>query len=138
MTAARLAGLAQSERATEKVEREARVHDVLDEEHMTPFERRVDVLQEPYAAVLAVGVRRELDHVERVGDPERPCEVGEEHDARLQRRHEERIEPVVRLCDLRTQLAHARRDLCAREVDGADLAVLRQVRLRHYDARRSR
>ncbi len=116
--------LAQPECPAEEVERQTRVDDVLDEQHVTPFERRVDVLQEPYASVLAVGVRRELDHVERVGDPKCPREVGEEHDARLQWRDEDRIEPVVRLGDLRTQLRDSGGDLRAREVDGADLAVL--------------
>ena len=138
MTAGEARRLADSEGAAEEVERETRVHDVFDEKHVAPFEWGVDVLQESHAAVLSVGVRRELDHIQRVGDPKRPGEVGEKHDARLQRRYEDRIEPVVRLCDLGTQLAHACRDRLARKVDGADFAVLGRVRRRHYDARRSR
>ncbi len=78
---------------------------------MAFFEWRVDVLQEAYGAVLAPGVRSELDHVERVRDPERTAEIREEHDARLERRDEDRIEAVVRGRDLLSELCDARRDL---------------------------
>jgi hypothetical protein len=59
---------------------------------MASFERRVDVLQQPDSPVLAAGVRRELDHVERVGNAEGAREVGEEDDARLQRGNQDRVE----------------------------------------------
>ena len=138
MTAARLAGLAEAERSAQEVEREPRVDDVLDEEHVAACERRVDVLEEPDASVLAVGVRGQLDHVERVGDSKRAREIGEEHDARLERRDEDGIEAVVFAPDLLSQLGDPGRDLPAREVHGADLAVLGVVCVCHYEARRSR
>ena len=131
-------GLAQTERSAEEVEREPRVDDVLDEEHMAAGERRVDVLQEPYASVLAVGVRGELDHVERVGDPKRPREIGEEHDARLQRRDEDGIEPVVLARDLRPSSA-TRAAISSRVRWTAPTSPFSDVaRVCHYEARRSR
>src|SRR6476469_9656212 len=56
--------LAERERATEEVEGQSRVHNVLDQEYVSTREWSVDVLQQPHAAALAVRVRRELDDVE--------------------------------------------------------------------------
>ena len=95
VTAARLAGLRRAEGPAEEVEREAGVDDVLDDEHVPVVERRVDVLQQPDAAVSAVRVRRDLDDVERVRNPQLARQVREEDDARLQRGDEDRIEAVV-------------------------------------------
>ena len=58
VTAARLAGLAQRERSAEEVERQPGVDDVLDEQHVAAVERRVEVLEEPHAAVPARRRRR--------------------------------------------------------------------------------
>ena len=138
VTAARLAGLRKSERSAEEVQRQARVDDVLDEQDVTSLERRVDVLQEPDGAVLSAGVRRELDHVERVRNPKRAREIGEEDDARLERRDEDRIEAVVRGGDLGAELGDARGDLLPRQMHGADDAVLGCRCARHYEASCSR
>jgi hypothetical protein len=71
----------------------------------------------------ADAVARELDEVEGVVDRQRPREIGEEDDARLERGDEERLAPGVVGADLAAQLADARRDLLGTEVDVADAAV---------------
>ena len=86
---ARRAALAEA--AREESEREARVDDVLDEQHVAALERDVEILQEPDAAsAAAASVRRELDDVELVVEGQRAREVGEEDGARLERRDEQR------------------------------------------------
>jgi hypothetical protein len=93
---------------------------------------RVQVLEEADAGMAApVGagrVARELDEVEAVVDPERPGQVGDEDDARLQRRDEERLTVFVVTRDLAPELADTRLQLPAREVD------LPEARLGSYDA----
>ena len=131
VTAARLAGSRSAERPAEEVQRQTGVDDVLDDEHMAPLERRVDVFEQADAAGPHPRVGRELDDVERVRDRERPGEVGEEDDARLERRDQDRVERRVVARDLGSELADPGRDLGARQVDGADLAVLGRSRLRH-------
>jgi hypothetical protein len=84
----------------------------------------VQVLQQPDPRV-AAGVRvravaRELDEIERVRDRDRTREVGDEDDAGLERRDEERLAALVVLRDLTPELADARRELLAREVDLPD------------------
>ncbi len=120
------------------MEREPGVHDVLHEQDVPGLEGRVDVLQQPHPAALAVRVGRELDDVQGVRDGERAREVREEDDARLQRRDEDRVEPLVCPADLVAELDDACRDLVACQVDGADVAVLGSSRPAHYEARRSR
>ena len=110
------------------MQREAGVHDVLHEQDVPTLERHVDVLEQAYAstgrATGGAGVRGELDDVERVRNRERAREVREEHDARLQRSDEQRVEAVEARRDLGAELRDTRRDLLARQVDVADLAVL--------------
>ena len=126
--------IAQRERPAQEVQGQPGVDDVLDEEHVTILERRVDVLEQPHRAVLAARVRRELDDVERVGDAQRTGEVGEEDDARLQRRDEDRVEAGVCRRDLLAELPDPRGDRVAAEVDVADDAVLRFAYVGHYEA----
>ena len=73
-----------------------------------------------------------------VCDPQCAREVGEEHDARLERRDEDGIESVVFARDLLSQLRDPGSDLATRQVHGADLAVLGVMRVSHYEASRSR
>jgi hypothetical protein len=120
------------------MQRQPRVDDVLDEEDVTTLERRVGVLEQAHATIPPVRVRRELDYVEGVWDPKSAGEVGEKDDARLQRRDEHGIEARVLAADLRAKLGDACGDLVARQMDGAQLAVLGSLRDRHQDARRSR
>jgi hypothetical protein len=89
---------------------------------------RVKVLEEPDAAAGPVG--RKLEEVELVRDLERAREVGQENEARLERRNEQRVRGGVVASDLRAQLGDAASDLLAREVDLADA-------VRGYDARPS-
>jgi hypothetical protein len=107
------------------VEREARVDDVLDHEHVAVLDRGLEVLEQPDAAAAAVG--GELEEVELVWDLERAREVGQEDEARLQRRDENGVGVGVVQRDLGRQLANAAADLLTREVDLADAT-------RRYDA----
>ena len=84
------------------------------------------------ALVGAGGVARELEEVEPVRDPQCPREVGDEDEARLQRRDQERLEPVVVPLDLAAELPYARLQLLMREVD------LAEARAAAYDASSSR
>jgi hypothetical protein len=68
----------------------------------------------------AGGVARELEEVEAVGDAERAREVGDEDEACLQRRDEQRLEPVVVARELPPELADACLQLPPREVDLAE------------------
>ena len=85
---------------------------------------RVEVLEQPDPCVPAgVGARRiagELEVVEPVRDPQRPREVGDEDNARLQRCDEQRLAAVVLGGDLAAELADAPPELLAGKVDLAD------------------
>jgi hypothetical protein len=88
--------------------------------------RRVQILQQPYAVVAAGGrspVAGQLDEVELVVDADRPREVADERDARLQRADEQRLAPVVVALQLAAELPYPRRDLLGVEEDLADPLV---------------
>jgi hypothetical protein len=89
-----------------------------------PGDLRVEVLQQADAGVAALvgagGVARELEEVQAVGDPERAREVGDEDEARFQRRDEQRLETVVVTRELPPELADACLQLPPREVDLAE------------------
>jgi hypothetical protein len=91
---------------------------------VAPGDLGVEVLEQADARVAAlVGacrVARELEEVEPVRDPKRPREIGDEDDARLQRGDEERLAAVIVACELAAELAYARLQLLAREVDLAE------------------
>jgi hypothetical protein len=112
---------AQRERLAEVVERETGVDDVLDDHDVPAGDLRVEVLEQADAGVAALvcagGVARELEEVEAVGDAERAREVGDEDEARLQRRDEQRLEPVVVARELLPELADACLQLPPGEVD---------------------
>ena len=134
---------AELEGADEVVQRQARVDHVLDDDDVAAVDAGVEVLQEADPAVAAgLGVRAvpgELDEVEGVGDLRRAREVGDEDDARLQRRDEDRLVVRVVARELGTQLAYARRNLLRGEVDLADPRIeLQEASFRPYRcARRS-
>jgi hypothetical protein len=107
------------------VEREAGVDDVLDHQDVAVRDLSLEVLQQSDAAAAAVG--GQLEEVQLVRDLERAREVGQEDEARLQRRDEDRVDVDVVTCDLRRELPDAAADLLAREVDLADAP-------RRYDA----
>jgi hypothetical protein len=67
-----------------------------------------------------------------MGDPERAREIRDEDDARLQRRDEQRLPSVVVAGEVVAELADARLQLLAREVD------LAEARAAAYDASSSR
>ena len=68
-------------------------------------------------------VAGELEEVELVSDGESPREVGDEDEARLERRDEQRVTPLVLARQRVAELAHARVELLTREVDVADAGV---------------
>jgi hypothetical protein len=73
------------------------------------------------AALVGAGrVARELEEVEPVGDAQGPGEVGDEDEARLQRRDQQRLPAVVVARDLAPELADARLELLPGEVDLAE------------------
>jgi hypothetical protein len=91
------------------------------------------------ALVGAGGVARELQEVEPVRDPERPREIGDEDEARLQRRDEQRLEAVVIPAQLPAELTNTGRQLLPREVDLAEAlaATYDASSSRYRSARRS-
>jgi hypothetical protein len=72
-------------------------------------------------------VRRQLDELELVRDVELAGEIGEEDDARLERRDQDELALVVVVRDLVCQLGDACGDLLRREVAVADLRVCGQL-----------
>ena len=116
----------QRERLDEEVERQAGVEDVLDDDDMPFLDLDVQVLEQPDGGVptgRAAGVSGQLDELEVMEDRQRARQVGEEDDAGLERRDEQRLEPVVFACQLCPDLPDARADLGSAEVDLADPAV---------------
>jgi hypothetical protein len=128
--------LSQRQRLAEVVERQTRIDDVLDDEGVAPDELGVEVFQETDPGVAARvcpgGIARELDEVEPMMDRDGAREVGNEDDARLQRRDEQRLEPFVVTRDVTAELADARAQLPGGEVN------LAEARLLGYDASSSR
>jgi hypothetical protein len=84
------------------------------------------------AARLGAFVAGQLDEVDLVRDRDRPREVGEEDEARLQQRDKQQVAVSVVTRDLGTELGDASLDLLGREKDLTDAGV------RDYDARSSR
>ena len=105
-------GIAERQRLAEVVERQAGVDDVLDDQDVAAGDLRVEILEQAdarMAALVGAGrVARELDEVEAVVDPDRARQVGDEDDARLERRDEQRLAPFVVAGDLAAELADAR------------------------------
>ena len=64
-----------------------------------------------------------LEEVQLVSDGESPREVGDEDEARLERRDEQRVTPLVFTRQRVAELAHTRIELLTREVDVADAGV---------------
>jgi hypothetical protein len=121
------ARLAELERLAEEAQRQARVDDVLDEDHVAALELRVQVLEEPDPArpaeLRVCAEARELDEVDRMENRNRPREVGEEDDRRLERGDEQRLPAFVVARDPGAELADARLNLFRSEVDLADPRV---------------
>jgi hypothetical protein len=117
-------GRAERERLPQVVQREPGVDHVLDDEHVAARNPAVEVLEESdssgRACVPLRAVRNELDEIERVWDCDRARQVGEEDDARLQRRDQQRLAAVVVANDLAAELADAGADFLPCEVDLAD------------------
>jgi hypothetical protein len=84
------------------------------------------------AARVGAVVAGELDEVDRVGDRDRPREVGQEDEARLQQRDEQQVAAGVLAGDLRAELVDASSQLVRCEKDLTDAGI------DGYDARSSR
>jgi hypothetical protein len=72
------------------------------------------------AAGVGAVVAGQLDEVDLVLDRDRPREVGEEDEARLQQRDEEEVAALVVARDVRAQLLDAAAQLLGAEEDLAD------------------
>ena len=115
---------AEQQHPHEVIERQSSVDHVLDDEHVPALDRRLQVLEQ--AGVLAVGlpvVASQLEEVELVRDGHRPREVGQEHEARLQRRDEEWVFAHVVAGDVGAELSDACGDLGGGEVDLPDSRI---------------
>ena len=76
------------------------------------------------AALVGAGrVAREFEEVEAVRDPQGAREVGDEDEARLQRRDQQRLAAFVVARELTPELADACLQLLTREVDLAEAAA---------------
>jgi hypothetical protein len=75
------------------------------------------------AARAGAPVARELDEVDGMRDRHGTREIGEEDDARLERRHQQWLSPRVVARDVGPELVHPRRDFASSEVDVADALV---------------
>ncbi len=120
-------GLAQLQRPDQVVEREAGVDDVLDDQDVPACDRHIQVLDQadrrtPAESPAVAGERDEFDRMREV---DRTREIGDEDERSAEHRHEHEVGarvPVVAR-DRVAELADARRDLTAREVDLADARV---------------
>ena len=134
---------AERQRLAEVVEREPGVDDVLDDQDVSSRKLRVEIFEQAdprvAAAVGAGRVARELEEIETVRNPKRAREVGDEDEARLQRRNEKRLATLVVASDLTAELADTRLQLLAREVDLAEAgaAAYEASSSRYRSARRS-
>jgi hypothetical protein len=104
-------GGAERERLAEVVERQACVDDVLHDDDVAAGDLAIQVLQQPDPGVAALvgagGIARQLEEVEAVRDPERAREIGDEDEARLEWRDEQRLPAVVVPRELAAELADA-------------------------------
>jgi hypothetical protein len=114
------------------VQREPGVDHVLDEQDVLPDDVEVEVLQQPDrarpAGAAARTVARQLDEVDPVDDRQRPRQVGEEDEARLQAADQNRLAARVVLADLLPELGDAALDLVGGQVDLSDPPIGRRKR----------
>jgi hypothetical protein len=114
--------------ANEVVESQAGVEDVLDHEDVPATDLDIEVLQQADGRATArrgARVPGELDELELVGDRNGAREIGEEDNAGLERRDEDRFPAGVVSGDLVPKLAYARSELRRRQVNLADALVAR-------------
>jgi hypothetical protein len=127
------ARIPEEQRLAQVVEREAGVDDVLDDEHVASIDPGVEILQEPHAGRLRAAriavVGGEFDEVQVVQDRRRAREVGEEDEARLERRDEEGLEAVVVRRNLGSELRDPASNLVPAEVNLADPSVYARLSL---------
>src|SRR6185369_6731548 len=114
------------QRLAEVGEREPRVDDVLDQQHVTVGEIEVEVLHDPDDAAGAGGraVRRHRHEVDLDGDVDGSYEVGHEDEGALEDADEERITVGVVGGDLLAELGDAPPEVVFGDDDGAELRVV--------------
>jgi hypothetical protein len=92
------------------------------------LDRRLQVLEQPgVLAVPLAAVAGQLEKVELVCDRDLAREVGQEDEARLQRRDEEGVLALVVAGDLGAELSDACGDLRGGEVDLSDTRIRLQL-----------
>ena len=98
------------------MQRQARVDDVLDDEHVPTAAVLVEILEQTNSFRCSV-VRLELDEVERMRDGRAAREIRGEDDAALERHDEQQVASLVVGRDLGAELSHPLRQLGRREED---------------------
>jgi len=111
-------------------QRAAGVDDVLDDQHVAPLDRRVEVLEDADNArgIGLCSVRRHGHEVHLDVDVQVTHEVGEEEHRSLEHPHEQQAPALVVPRDLLAQLAHPMFELVALDQDLAD-AVAHRARV---------
>ena len=113
-------GIPQRERASQEVQGQAGVDDVLDDEDVAADDRRVEVFQQPDRPGVPARVGGELEEVDAVRNRQGAGEVGEKDGAGLERRDEQRLAARVGVGQLGAELSDAAPDLVAGQVDLPD------------------
>src|SRR2546430_3151215 len=106
-------GVAGLEVSLEVGERQPRVHDVLDDEHLPSLDRHREIGDEPNLprGLAAARVARHADEVGREVDGDRADQVGHEEEGALQHADQDRALSRVVACDRPPELADARVEL---------------------------
>src|SRR2546430_10886194 len=114
-------GVAGLEVSLEVGERQPRVHDVLDDEHLPSLDRHREIGDEPNLprGLAAARVARHADEVGREVDGDRADQVGHEEEGALQHADQDRALSRVVACDRPPELADARVELRLADQDPA-------------------
>src|SRR3990170_1688865 len=109
----------------EVVQREARVHDVLDEQHVAPLEVVVQVLQDPDDArgLRRGSVRRDGHEVHLDRQPHVAREIGHHHEGALQHADEQEVAALVVLGDLVSEVPEHPLDLLLGDHHALDVTL---------------
>jgi len=106
---------------------------------VTSDDGRVEILEQANPGTAAgAGVGRELQKIDLMRDRERPREIREEDDARLERRDEKWSSSLVSRRELLAELVDPAGDLLAGEVDLPRAARRREIRRDGQEASLSR
>ena len=108
------------------MERQARVDDVLDEQHVAVLDRGVEVLEDADDArgVGRRAVARDRHEVDLAGDLELAHQVGDEEHGALEDADDQELAALVVAADLGAELTNPRREILLLDQGLADLRVV--------------